>query len=150
MLGGTSLLPSTGLLGGLDLHPEGKSRISKPLEKTPCLPQIQQACHVNKTPFKNGTQDTKKGPSSKTQHFWRAKTKASWLKPLTPRERLQEKWAPQLCRDVQVWGTLAKLAGGVYIAHLLRIKKVLRPPALSFLLANKGTPTTIRLQNHFH
>lgn len=35
-------------------------------------------------------------------------------------------------------------------ATRLRLKKTLRPPALSFLFANKGTPTTIKLQNSFH
>lgn len=44
---------------------------------------------------------------------------------------------------------LAELAGGVRTALPLSMKRALRPPALSFLFANKGTPTTIKLQNYF-
>lgn len=40
--------------------------------------------------------------------------------------------------------------GKFVLLAILRIKKALRPPALSCLCTNKGTPTTIKLQNSFH
>lgn len=46
--------------------------------------------------------------------------------------------------------TWAELAGGVCTVVPLSMQRTLRPPALSFLLANKGTPTAIKLRNYFH
>lgn len=75
---------------------------------------------------------------------------AGWLKAQSLWDGSQ--WAEsqssaRTCRSRPPW---QNWPGKFVLLAILRIKKSLRPPALSFLCTNKGTPTTIKLQNPFH
>lgn len=76
---------------------------------------------------------------------------ARWLKAQSL-HGMGSQWAESqssagTCRSRAPW---QNWPGKFALLAILRIKKALRPPALSCLCTNKGTPTTIKLQNSFH
>lgn len=149
--GGTCPLPSTSrtLATWRRADPSWKSWLSKALQRTQWSSQMQWICGVNKHLKRRALRNPRKVLYAK-YGISGEPCEAGWLKAQSPWDGSQ--WAESqssagTCRSRAPW---QNWPGKFVLLTILRIKKALRPPALSFLRTNKGTPTTIKLQNPFH
>lgn len=103
------------LHGDEQIHPKGKSWLSKPLQKTWWSSQMQWICEVNKHLKRKAL-----GNPSKVLHAKHGISgepcEAGWLKTQSLWDRVPVSREAKLCRDLQVSGTLTELAREVCTA----------------------------------
>lgn len=138
------------LRGDVQIHPGGKSRLSKPPQKGRMVFPKAVKLRGEQTPSREKALRNPRKVLHAKDGVSGEPCEAGWLKAQSPWDGSQgaeSQSSAGTCRSRPPW---QNWPGKFVLLAVLRIKKALRPPALSFLCTNKDTPTTIKLQNPFH